>query len=68
MSAPAGSCEWCGADQNWTIWRGELYVMCKAGCQDLFQITIPPPDVKKVVWATSDEVVELMSGGGGVGD
>ncbi len=46
MSAPAGLCEWCGGQQNWTIHAGEMYVRCIAGCQSMWpeeRVTIPPP-------------------------
>ena len=36
MGSPAGKCEWCGGPQNWTIVRGEMYVLCQAGCLGLF--------------------------------
>jgi len=46
MTAPAGLCEWCGGQQNWTIHAGSMYVRCKAGCQSLFgaeRVNLPRP-------------------------
>ncbi len=68
MGAPAGSCEWCGGQQRWTVHRGDLYVMCVAGCLDLFQEDIPPPDSESVAQPTTPEDAEHSEGGGVVGD
>ncbi len=44
MTAPAGPCEWCGGQQNWTFIRGEMYVRCKDGCLALpLEELVPPP-------------------------
>ena len=43
MTAPAGSCEWCGGPQNWTFMHGEMYVRCQLGCLPLELPGLTPP-------------------------
>ena len=45
MSAPAGTCEWCGGSQFWTVIRGVVHVSCVSGCLPLpLEGLVPHPD------------------------
>ena len=41
MSAPAGRCEFCGAEVQWTTFPGDadIWTSCPNGCEDLFGMT-----------------------------
>jgi len=49
MAAPAGRCEFCGLEMQWTTFPGDpdLWVSCPAGCGDFFGMTDAEREVRE---------------------